>query len=170
MKIYGSKNRQFLGTDNALFLILRLTLQNLAQTRLLRVSAASTFANIENKLDTISFSVDSPADRNQILNSIKRTHDMLDSAQKHRIKTMSDYGVRHSTLLEACTGPTNSHNHQVSPNSHTPQGSGHSIDESEHGYLNGEPDNNHSNGNGVNTPILCSPCNVKTSKTFENLS
>ena len=76
---------------------------------------------------------------------------MLDSAQKDRIKTMAHY---------ACTAPTNLHTHQVSTNSHTPQGSGHSIDESEIGYLNGEPDNNHSNGNGVNTPILCPPCNI----------
>ena len=72
LKIYGPNNRQFLGRDNTLFLLLKLTLQNLAQTRLLRVSSTTTFSNIQNKLDTISFSVDSPAHKNQLLHAIKR--------------------------------------------------------------------------------------------------
>ena len=28
---------------------------------------------------------------------------MLDSAQKDRVKSLRDYGIKHSTLLEACT-------------------------------------------------------------------
>ena len=64
LKIYGPNNRKFLERYTALFLLLRLTLQNLAQTRLLRVSSTTTFSYIQNKLDIISFSVDSPAPKN----------------------------------------------------------------------------------------------------------
>ena len=116
MKIYGPNNRKFLGKDTALFFILRLTLQNLAQTRLLRVSSASTFTNIQNKLDTIVFSVESPAHSNQILNAIKRTHGRLETAQKHRTKYINDYGIKQSTLLEACTSSFNPQHHQRSHN------------------------------------------------------
>ena len=32
---------------------------------------------------------------------------MLDTVQKHRIKSMRDYGIKHSTLIEACTSKGN---------------------------------------------------------------
>ena len=139
LKIYGPNNRQFLGRDTALFLLLKLTLQNLAQTRLLRVSSTTTFSNIQNKLDTLSFSVDSPAHKNQVLAAIKRTHTMLDTAQKHRIKSMKDYGIKHSTLIEACSSNSNSQNPQgTSSNINSNhQGSGHSNDY-EDNYWNGD--------------------------------
>ena len=92
----------------ALFLLLKLTLQNLAQTRLLRVSSTTAFSNIQNKLDTISFSVDSPAHKNQLLHAIKKTHVMLHTAHKHRLKSIKDYGIKHSTLIEAYTRKRNS--------------------------------------------------------------
>ena len=107
LKIYGPNNRKFLGRDNALFLLLKLTLQNLAQTRLLRVSSTTAFSNIQNKLDTIYFSMDSLAHKNQLLHAIKKTHAMLDNAHKHRLKSIKDYGIKHSTLIEACTRKRN---------------------------------------------------------------
>ena len=82
-----------------MFLLLKLTLQNLAQTRLLRVSSTSALANIQNKLDIISFSVDSPAHKNELLDAIKKTHAMLDNAHKNRLKSIKDYGIKHSTLI-----------------------------------------------------------------------
>ena len=117
-----------MGTDTALFLLLKLTLQNLAQTRLLRISSTSTFSNMQNRLDTISFSVNSPAHKNQVLAAIKRTHAMLDTAQKHRIKSMKEYGIKHSTLIEACASNLNSQNPQGTSSNSNHQGSGHSND------------------------------------------
>ena len=42
LRIYGATDCSFLGTDTALFLVLKISLQNLAQTRLLRVKTTST--------------------------------------------------------------------------------------------------------------------------------
>ena len=43
LKIYGPEDRKFLGKDTTLFLLLKLTLQSLAQIRLLRVTSTSAF-------------------------------------------------------------------------------------------------------------------------------
>ena len=111
-----------------MFLLLKLTLQNLAQTRLLSVSSTTTLSNIQNKLDTISFSVDSPAHKNHLLLAIKKTYVMLDTAHKHRFKSMKDYGIKHSILIEACTRKRNSQSFQAPSNDDNYQGSGHSDD------------------------------------------
>ena len=87
LKMYGSSNRKFLGTNTALFLILKITLQNLAQTRLLRVKSTSTFLNLEEGINTIHSNVESPSYKNQLMAAIRRTHTMLISAQKERVKS-----------------------------------------------------------------------------------
>ena len=127
LKMYGSRNRKFLGTDTALFLILKITLQNLAQTRLLRVKSTSTFLNLEERINTIQSNVESPSHKNQLMAAIKRTHTMLNSAQKERVKSTKDYKVQHSTLLQACSNDGNHQPSQESPENGN--GSGHNEEE-----------------------------------------
>ena len=53
LKVYSETNRRYLSKEDALFLILRLTLQVLAQIRLVRTIMSSTFVEFEQKLNEI---------------------------------------------------------------------------------------------------------------------
>ena len=87
LKMYSSSNRKFLGTDTALFLILKLTLQNLAQTRLLRVKSTETFLDLEEKINFIYSNINSgPSQKDQLMMTIKRIHTMLTGAQRERVQ------------------------------------------------------------------------------------
>ena len=69
------------------------------------------------------------------MTAIRRTHSMLSSAQKDRVKTTKDYKIQHSTLLQACSNEGN--NQPSLENSDTRSGSGHAED-----YNNEENDQN----------------------------
>ena len=99
LKIYGATDRSFLGTDTALFLVLKISLQNLAQTRLFRVKTTSTLLSLEEKINSIQTNVGNPSHRDQLMTAIKRTHSMLSSAQRDRVKTNVASKIQHSTLL-----------------------------------------------------------------------
>ena len=71
---------------------------------------------------------------------------MLDSAQKDRVKSMRDYRIKHSTLIEACTNNENHLNSQETFNNGN--GSGHSEDY-EDGFWDRESNN----------PSSCTPYN-----------
>ena len=75
---------------------------------------------------------------------------MLETAQKHRTKNINDYGIKHSTLLQACTSSPNPQNHQRSPSNNNYQGSGLSDEEDYHRDQENDKGNNQSS---------CSPCN-----------
>ena len=60
------------------------------------------------------------------MTAIKRTHSMLSSAQKDRVKTNVASKIQHSTLLQACSNEGN--NQPSLENSDTRSGSGHAED------------------------------------------
>ena len=90
LKMYSASNRNFLGTDTALFFILKITLQNLAQTRLLRIKSTSTFSSLEERISSIQTSVERPSHKHQLMAAIRKTHSLLNLAQKDRIKSTKD--------------------------------------------------------------------------------
>ena len=63
LKIYSATDRSFLGTDTALFLLIKISLQNLAQTRLFRIKTTSTLLSLEEKLNLIQIGVENPSHR-----------------------------------------------------------------------------------------------------------
>ena len=73
LEMYSASDRNFLGTDTALFLVLKISLQNLAQTRLFRIKITSTLLSLEEKLNSIQNRVGNPSHRDQLMNAIKRT-------------------------------------------------------------------------------------------------
>ena len=135
LRIYSATDRSFLGTDTALFLVLKISLQNLAQTRLFRIKTTSTLLSLEEKLNSIQTKVGNPSHRDQLMTAIKRTHSMLSNAQKDRAKTNVASKIQHSTLLQACAHEGN--NQPSMENSDTKSGSGHAED-----FDNEEPDSN----------------------------
>ena len=80
LKIYSDTDRTFLGTDTALFLLLKISLQNLAQTRLFRIKATTTLLSLEQKIDLIQVGPENSSHRNQLMNAIKRVQAMLSTA------------------------------------------------------------------------------------------
>ncbi len=107
LKVYSASDRSFLGTDTALFLVLKISLQNLAQTRLFRIKTTSTLLDLEEKLNLIQTVVGNPSHRDQLMNAIKRTQAMLSNAQKERTKSHAASKILHSTLLQACSNDGN---------------------------------------------------------------
>ena len=103
LKIYSDTDRTFLGTDTALYLLLKISLQNLAQTRLFRIKATSTLLSLEEKINLIQVGPENSSHKNQLMNAIKRVQSMLSTAQNDRKKTTVASQIQHSTLLQACT-------------------------------------------------------------------
>ena len=99
LQVYREDDRQFLGRDNGINLILRWPLLSLAQIRLLRVTAVTKFISLENKLDSIIQTVNNPTDRDKILASLNRVHEKLESAERSRQSTVTEFQARHSTLI-----------------------------------------------------------------------
>ena len=102
LKIYSDTDRTFLGTDTALFLLLKISLQNLAQTRLFRIKTTTTLLSLEQKINLIQVGPENSSHRNQLMNAIKRVQAMLSTAQSDRKKTTATSQIQQSTLLQAC--------------------------------------------------------------------
>ena len=102
LKIYSDTDRTLLGTDTALFLLLKISLQNLAQTRLFRIKTTTTLLSLEQKINLIQVGPENSSHRNQLMNAIKRVQAMLNTAQSDRKKTTATSQIQHSTLLQAC--------------------------------------------------------------------
>ena len=131
LKMYSASSRKFLGADTALFFILKITLQNLAQTRLFRVKTTSTLSSLEEKINTIQTNVGSPSLRNQLMTAIRRTHSILSSAQKDRVKSTRDYKIQHSTHLQACSNEGNNQPSQEISDDRNGSGHAEEYDDSE---------------------------------------
>ena len=87
LKIYSDTDRTLLGTDTALFLLLKISLQNLAQTRLFRIKTTTTLLSLEQKINLIQVGPENSSHRNQLMNAIKRVQAMLSTAQSDRKKS-----------------------------------------------------------------------------------
>ena len=169
LKIYGATDRSFLGTDTALFLVLKISLQNLAQTRLFRVKTTSTLLNLEEAITSIQTNLENPSHREQLMTAIKRTHSMLSSAQRDRVKTDVARKIQHSTLLQACSYEGN--NQPSQGNYDNRGGSGHSEE-----YENEENEQNSCLCNDMQYDILlrhlktCPESQIQIPQEITNLS
>ena len=72
LKIYDANNRNFLGTDTALFLILKISLQALAQTRLLRVETTSAVLSLREQINSIQTNLENSSHRDELMTAIKK--------------------------------------------------------------------------------------------------
>ena len=143
LKIYSDTDRTFLGTDTALYLLLKISLQNLAQTRLFRIKATSTLLSLEEKINLIQVGPENSSHRNQLMNAIKRVQAMLSTAQNDRKKTTVASQIQHSTLLQACAHKNK--NQFFRENSDSDTGSG-QVDD----YDYNEPDEPENNSGSCN--------------------
>ena len=68
---------------------------------------------------------------------------MLYNAHKHRLKSIKDYGIKHSTLIEACTRKIHSQSFRAPAND---EGSGHPEDYYEDDFWHNDQEiNRHDN-------------------------
>ena len=72
LRAYPAGDRKYLGNFNALFFILRITLQMMAQVRLMRVKTHPKLILIERRLESISNLLNDPAPRETLDNIIKK--------------------------------------------------------------------------------------------------
>merc|ERR1711873_83317 len=132
LKIYGNKDRTLLGTETGLFLLLRFSLQNLAQTRIFRIQTTTTLSNLEQRINLLQVQPENTSHRTQLMNEIKRIKAMLTTAKSDRQKLTATSLIQHSPLLQTCA---NSNKNQLSgTDSNSDLGSGNSeedYDESE---------------------------------------
>ena len=103
LNIYSATDRTFLGTDTALYLLIKISLQNLAQTRLFRIKTTSTLLSLEEKINLIQIGPENSSHKDELMNAIRRVQSMLSNAQNDRMKTTLASKIQHSTLLQACT-------------------------------------------------------------------
>ena len=80
LRAYPADNRKYLGKFNALFLILRINLQMLAQVRLMRVGTQPKMVLIEKRLEHISNLLNDPAQRETLDNLIKTLYERVETA------------------------------------------------------------------------------------------
>ena len=71
LRAYPAEDRKYLGNFNALFFILRITLQMMAQVRLMRPETHPKLILIERRLESISNLLSDPAPRETLDNVIK---------------------------------------------------------------------------------------------------
>ena len=62
--------------------------------------------------------------------AIRRTHTMLNGAQKERAKSTNDFKVKHSTLLKACSDNGNNQPSQEIPENGNGSGEAEDYDDS----------------------------------------
>ena len=86
LKAYQHADRSYLGKENALFFILRTTLQGLAQIRLLRTNITPKFVVFEEKLDNIHATLNNQVHTDRLLALVNQVHTKLDNAEDFRIR------------------------------------------------------------------------------------
>ena len=80
LRAYPAENRKYLGNFNALFFILRINLQMMAQVRLMRVETHPKLILIEKRLESISNLLNDPAQRETLDNLIKTLYERVETA------------------------------------------------------------------------------------------
>ena len=80
LRAYPAGDRKYLGNFNALFFILRITLQMMAQVRLMRVETHPKLILIERRLESISNLLSDPAPRETLDNVIKTLYEKVETA------------------------------------------------------------------------------------------
>ena len=80
MRAYPAGDRKYLGNSNALFFILRLSLQTLAQVRLMRVETHPRLTVIERKLESVLNKLKDPASKETQDNLIKTLYEKVQIA------------------------------------------------------------------------------------------
>merc|ERR1711895_376031 len=80
LRAYPAEDRTYLGNFNALFIILRLSLQTLAQVRLMRVETHPRLTVIERKLESVLNKLKDPASKETQDNLIKTLYEKVQTA------------------------------------------------------------------------------------------
>ena len=91
LRAYPPENRIYLGKFNALFLILRINLQMLAQARLMRVETHPKLVLIEKRLENISNLLNDPAQRETLDNIIKTLYERINTAVTEGCSRSGDF-------------------------------------------------------------------------------
>ena len=80
LRAYPAGDRKYLGNFNALFFILRLSLQTMAQVRLMRVETHPRLTLIERRLESILNLLKDPASKETLDNVIKTLYEKVETA------------------------------------------------------------------------------------------
>ena len=80
LRAYPAEDRTYLGKLNALFIIIKFSLQTLAQVRLMRVETHPRLTNIEEKLDSVLSKLKGPASQGTQDNLIRTLYEKVQSA------------------------------------------------------------------------------------------
>ena len=80
LRAYQAGDRKYLGNFNALFFILRLSLQTLAQVRLMRVETHPRLTLIERRLESVLNLIKDPASKETLDNLIKSLYEKVQTA------------------------------------------------------------------------------------------
>ena len=98
LRAYPAENRKYLGNFNALFLILRINLQMMAQVRLMRVETHPKLILIEKRLESISNLLNDPAQRETLDNLIKTLYERIETAVTEGCSGSGDSWPRKMTI------------------------------------------------------------------------
>ena len=80
LRAYPAGDRKYLGNFNALFFVLRLSLQTMAQVRLMRVETHPRLTLIERRLESILNLLKDPASKETLDNVIKTLYEKVETA------------------------------------------------------------------------------------------
>ena len=104
LRAYPAENRKYLGNFNALFLILRINLQMMAQVRLMRVETHPKLILIEKRLESISNLLNDPAQRETLDNLIKTLYERIETAVTEGCSGSGDSWPRKMTIRGGAGG------------------------------------------------------------------